>query len=100
VLERVSTVAYRLQLLEDVCIHDVFHVGLLRPFKGDVPSAPLVFPNMHQGRLLPITERVLCAATPSRMAPSCAVVRVYSIRDNLGTTSSVQGKLPQFSARR
>jgi hypothetical protein len=55
----VGTVAYRLQLPDDARIHNVVHVGLLKPFKGDTPSAPPVLLKMHQGRFLPTPERVL-----------------------------------------
>jgi transposase InsO family protein len=61
VLERIGTVAYRLQLPTGARIHDVFHVGVLKPFQGEPPvDTPLLPPTQH-GRLLSSPERVLRA---------------------------------------
>ena len=42
--EHVGPVAYRLMLPEGACFHDVFHVGVLKPFHGTpltaTPSLP------------------------------------------------------------
>ncbi|WVZ49645.1 hypothetical protein U9M48_000985 [Paspalum notatum var. saurae] len=61
VLERVGTVAYRLQLPHDARIHDVFHVGLLKPFQGTPPDITPALPDMEHRRVLPTPARVLRA---------------------------------------
>ena len=59
VVERVGDVAYRLRLPEGARIHDVFHVGVLKPFRGTPPTAPPALPPLHNGRLLHQPARVL-----------------------------------------
>ena len=61
ITERISEVAYRLELPTGARIHDVFHVGLLKPYRGAPPMLPPVLPTMENGRLLPSPEKVLKA---------------------------------------
>ena len=52
VTEHVGPVTYRLRLPEGAHIHDVFHVSVLKPFRGQPSFTPPVLPPLHNGRLL------------------------------------------------
>ena len=59
VLDRVGDMAYRLQLPLGTRLHNVFHVGLLKPFQGTPPETTPVLPPIHHGRVCLVPERVL-----------------------------------------
>jgi hypothetical protein len=48
----ISPVAYKLELPPRARLHDVFHVGLLKPFKGTPPDAPPALPPIHHGTII------------------------------------------------
>jgi hypothetical protein len=61
VLEQIGDVAYRLQLLAGTRLHDVFHVGLLKRFKGEPPVEPPVLPPIKNDRACAQPEAVIRA---------------------------------------
>jgi hypothetical protein len=61
IVERIGQVAYRLALPEGARLHDVFHVGLLKPFYIAPPPAPPPLPTLEEGRLVSIAAKVLQA---------------------------------------
>lgn len=59
VLERIGSVAYRLQLPAGARLHNVFHVGLLMLFVGEPPEHVPSQPPMHHGRACVEPAKVL-----------------------------------------
>jgi hypothetical protein len=66
VLEQIDEVAYRLALPAGARIHDVFHVGLLKPFHGDPPAQMPALPPVEHGRVVVQPEKVLNARVARR----------------------------------
>jgi hypothetical protein len=66
VLQRVGDVAYKLELPAGARLHDVFHVGLLKPFYGDPPAQPPVLPPVQHGRVVIEPAQVLQGRVTSR----------------------------------
>jgi len=59
VAEVVNPVAYKLELPQAWCIHDVFHVSLLKPYRQDGNKKPPPAPVDIEGELEYEVERIL-----------------------------------------
>jgi hypothetical protein len=59
ILEKIGDVAYRLKIPDDAKLQDVFHVGLLKPFKGEPPTETSSLPPVHHSRACAEPETVL-----------------------------------------
>nr|AAP03416.1 unknown protein [Oryza sativa Japonica Group] len=56
----INEVAYRLALPPGTRLHDVIHVGLLKPFVGVPPSSPPALPPIKCGAVQPVPRQVVC----------------------------------------
>lgn len=63
-IEVINEVVVRLRLMPGARIHDVFHIGLLKIFRGQPPNAAPPLPPMHHGAAVPVPA----AAVKARLA--------------------------------
>jgi hypothetical protein len=61
ILKRIGEVSYKLQLSARACIHDVFHVALLKKFEGTTPSQVVPLPDILHGRVIRSPAKVVKA---------------------------------------
>ncbi|KAK8358102.1 hypothetical protein V6Z11_A05G462300 [Gossypium hirsutum] len=50
IIRKIDLVAYELQLPSDIKIHNVFHVSLMKAFKGDNSPTLATIPPIEEGR--------------------------------------------------
>ncbi|XP_068639336.1 uncharacterized protein [Aristolochia californica] len=61
VLHCIGTMGYRLKLPPNAKLRDVFHVSLLKPFKGDSPLLHTPLPSLKDGQSMPTPAQILHA---------------------------------------
>lgn len=61
IINKVKGVACKLELLPSTCIHDVFHISLLKLYEGVPPEGPPYLPPLSHGEVIPAPVAVLWA---------------------------------------
>lgn len=90
VLERIGSVAYRLDLPARARIHNVFHVALLKPHRGDPPEHLVALPNILHGRVVPTPAKIV----KSRLRRSVCELLVHW--QGLSSVDATWVSLPEF----
>jgi hypothetical protein len=85
ILARVGSVAYQMQLPPGACLHDVFHLGLLKKYCGPDPTGPDALPPIRHGRVYLESAEV----TKSRLARARTVVLVSWVGQPVASASWV-----------
>jgi hypothetical protein len=61
IVEHMGDIAYHLELPLSGRLHNIFHMGLLKPFPGTLSSTTPALPPIHHGRVCLDLEEVLCS---------------------------------------
>jgi hypothetical protein len=61
ILQKIGSVAYKLQLPNHARIHDVFHILLLKRYDGPLPNQVVSLPAILHGKVLPSLEKIVWA---------------------------------------
>jgi hypothetical protein len=93
IMEVINDVAVRLELPPRARLHDVFHVGLLKPWVGAPPTTPPPLPAVHNGATVPEPER----AVKARLARGVRQILVHW--KNESAASATWEDLDSFRAR-
>ena len=80
ILQRINETAYRLRLPTHWQIHNAFHVSLLKPYKGEPPTEPILEdpPDIDQDKEILQPEVIL--RHEDKLLRSCKTLRKYLVK--------------------